>query len=604
MQDESRNTIIFLACALVLFFAYQVFVMGPAEKRRAAEQAHAKAVAAATQAAPPGAVAAGQPVQVPAAVTRAAALAATPRVSISTPSLKGSVALRGGRIDDLFLVQYRETTAKTSPPVELLRPEGAPHAWFADFGWAGANVPGLPNGSTVWAQSAGDTLSPGRPVTLTYNNGQGLVFTRQIAVDDKFMFTVTDTVVNATAAPIVLAPYGSIQRQGLPPVSANSSIVHEGAVGALGTDKATLKLIKYKDWAKNGGGPEIPSKGGWDGITDKYWLAALIPSQAEAVTAQFRDTKTPSGEDIFDANFVGQPRTIAPGAQSSEVTHFFAGAKVVPQLKAYRDQFGIPRFDDAVDWGHLYFLTKPIFELLLWLFGKVTSMGIAILILTVIVRAVFFPLANKSFESVTKMKKVQPQIEELRKRYKDDPAKQQQELMALYSREKINPLTGCLPILFQIPVFYSLYKVLTVTIEMRQAPFLGLSDLSARDPTTIWNLFGLIPWDPAHTPMIGSILDGTLHLGILPLIYGVTMWLTTSMSPPAQDPTQQRIFQLMPLIFTFIMAPFAVGLLIYWSWTNILSIMQQYVIMRRFGVDNAIDKIARKLTGRPAPRAG
>jgi YidC/Oxa1 family membrane protein insertase len=592
-EDSSRNTIIFLVCALGLFIVYQMFVLEPAQKRRQAELAAARPAATAQQLQRPGA-----PVlNVPPAVTRAAALAASPRVPIVTPALKGSISLKGARIDDLFLTQYRETVDRNSPPVELLRPEGAPHAWFAEMGWTGANVPGLPNSDTLWTLAQGSTLSPGQPVVLTYTNGQGLTFNRRIEVDDRFMFTITDTVANNSAAPVTLAPYGSIQRQGMPEASAGSQVVHEGAVGALGEDKPTLKLIKYKKWAKDGSTGAIPSKGGWVGTTDKYWLTALIPNQGEAIQGQFRVTKA-NGLDIFDANFVDAARAVGPGQQVTETTHFFAGAKTVPVLQAYQAKLGIPRFDSAVDWGMFWFLTRPIFTFLQYIYSHVGSFGVAILVLTVAVRLLFFPIANKQYESMTKMKKVQPQMEELRKRYKDDPAKQQQEIMALYQREKVNPVAGCLPLLLQIPVFFALYKVLSVTIEMRHAPFLWIRDLSARDPTTIWNLFGAVPWNPAHAPLIGGLLDTSLHIGILPLIYGVSMWLSTAMNPPAPDPTQQRIFQLMPLIFTFIMAPFAVGLLIYWTWTNILSILQQYVIMRRFKVDNPIDRIVSRLTGR------
>ncbi|MDB5476186.1 MAG: preprotein translocase subunit [Phenylobacterium sp.] len=601
MQDESRNTIIFVVCALALFLLYNFFVLEPASKRRQAETAHAAAVAQ-LQSPAAAAVAGGVPVAPP-VITRQAALAASPRVPVDTPSLKGSVALRGGRIDDLYLKQYRETVDKNSPPVELLRPEGVAHAWFADLGWTGANVAGLPAYNTVWTLAQGSTLTPGQPIVLTYDNGQGLTFTRKIEVDDKFMFTVTDTVANSGAAPVTLVPYGSIQRQGLPDHPANSQIVHEGAVGALGLDKPILQLIDYKKWSKDGGA-ELDSKGGWLGITDKYWLAAVAPAQTERVHGRF-DHRKEGGLDLFAADYTGQPRVVAPGGQSSNVTHVFAGAKTVPVLRAYEQKLGIPRFDDAVDWGRYFFwLTRPIFSLLMYIYQHVGTFGIAILVLTVVVRGVFFPLANKSYESMSKMKKVQPLVEEMRKKYKDDPAKQQQEMLALYSREKVNPLAGCLPILLQIPVFYSLYKVLTVTIEMRHAPFLGwIQDLSARDPTTVWNLFGLIPWNPAHLPMIGGILDTSLHIGVMPLIYGLTMWLSTSMNPPAPDPAQQKIFQLMPIIFTFIMAPFAVGLLIYWTWSNVLTTLQQYVIMRRFKVDNPIDRIINRLTGRAGSHA-
>jgi YidC/Oxa1 family membrane protein insertase len=414
-----------------------------------------------------------------------------------------------------MLMQYRQTVDSSSPPVELFRPEGADHAWFAEFGWTGANVPGLPTADTVWAQTDGSVLAPGQPVTLSYDNGRGLIFTRKISVDDRFMFTVLDTVANHGTAPITLAPYGSVQRQGLPDDLGHNTIVHEGAVGWLGE---RLRLIKYHNWLKDDAPEAFPSTGGWAGVTDKYWLAALIPTQTEQIHSQFRVTKA-GAVNVFEANYVGQPRAVPAGGQVTETMRLFAGAKTVPVLHDYQEHLGVPRFDSAVDWGNFWFLTRPIFIFLEFIYRHVGNFGVAILLLTVAVRLLFFPLANKQYESMTMMKKVQPQMEELRKKYKDDPAKQQQELMALYQREKINPLAGCMPILFQIPVFFSLYKVLTVTIEMRHAAFIGwIQDLSARDPTTIWNLFGLIPWDPATAPLIGSLLNTSLHLGVLPML--------------------------------------------------------------------------------------
>ena len=605
MQDQSnRNTIIFLVCAALMFLLYNQFVLEPAAKRRQADVAAQAASHPAPAASVGAAVGAPGTLAVPAvpvapAVTRAAALAASPRVPVMTPALKGSISLRGARLDDLFLTQYRQTTNKASPPVELLRPEGAPFAWFVDYGWVGQNVPGLPTPATLWTLAQGATLAPGQPVTLTYANGQGLTFTRKVEVDDHYLFTLTDTVANTGAAAVTLAPYGSVQRQGVPHDIGQSGIVHEGATGYL---DGRVRRFKYKDLSKKGAPPQaFNSTAAWTGITDKYWLAALIPNPAEPIHAIYRDAKD-SGVDVYEANYTGAGRMIAPGAQVSVTQHLFAGAKTVPLLTAYQTKLGVAHLDDAVDWGMFWFLTRPLFAFLDFIFRHVGSFGIAILLLTICVRVAFFPIANKQYESMTKMKKVQPLMEEVKKRFKDDPAKQQQEVMALYQREKVNPLAGCLPILLQIPVFYSLYKVLTVTIEMRHAPFMGwIDDLSARDPTTIWNLFGLIPWNPASLPLAGTILDTTLHLGILPLAYGVTMWLTTSMSPPAPDPAQQRIFQLMPLFFMFIMAPFAVGLLIYWTWSNVLTTLQQYVMMRRFGVDNPIDRIIARLTGKASP---
>jgi YidC/Oxa1 family membrane protein insertase len=597
MQDNNnRNTIIFVVSAVLILILYQVFVLDPSAKKRNAELERQKATAAATEVQQTGKIPAGAPAG-SIVVTRAEAAAASPRVPIDTKALSGSVSLRGARIDDLYLNQYRETVDDDSPPVELLRPEGARHAFFAEFGWTGSNLPGLPTADTLWTVVEGSRLAPGQPLVLQTANGQGLTFTRKIEVDDKFMFTVTDTVANTSGAPVTLAPYASVQRQGVPADLGRSQIVHEGAVGWLDNE---LRLLKYNKWLKDGG-ERHSSVGGWAGVTDKYWLTAIIPQQTDKIDSQFRVTPVAGGLDIYEAVYVGQPRVISPGRQVSEVTHLFAGAKTQPVLKDYEESLGIPHFDQAVDWGNFWFFTRPIFQFLEFIYRHVGNVGVAILMLTVVIKLIFFPLANKSYESITKMKKVQPQMEELRAKYKDDPAKQQQELMALYQREKINPLTGCLPMVIQIPVFYALYKVLSVTIEMRHAPFVGwIQDLSSRDPLTIWNLFGLIPWNPATAPLIGNLLDGGLHLGPLVILYGITMWLSMAMNPPATDPVQQKIFQFMPLIFTFIMAPFAAGLLIYWSWNNVLSILQQYVIMHRFKVDNPIDRLFGRFTGRKA----
>jgi YidC/Oxa1 family membrane protein insertase len=590
MRDENtRNTIIFFVCAAILLVVYQFFVVAPQAKKQQAElarQHQTEATIAARQAAP----------QLPVAVTRDAAVTASPRIAIDTPALKGSLRLAGARIDDLFLKDYRETLDKGSPPVELLRPEGVKNAWFAETGWVGANVPGLPGAQTPWTLTSGSTLAPGRPITLSYANGAGLVFTRTIAVDDRFMFTVTDTVANTSAQAVTLAPYGSVQRQGLPEGLGKSGVVHEGGMGWLA---GARQPVKYKKWEKDGTQPAKTSNGGWIGITDRYWLAGLVPDQAQQITGQYRLTKA-GGLDIYDANFVGQARTIPAGQQITATTHIFAGAKSVPLLRDYQKTLHVEHLDEAVDWGVLWFITRPLSDFLHWLYGKVGNLGLAILMLTVVVRVVFFPLANRSYESMTKMRKVQPAMEALRAKYKDDPAKQQQELMALYQREKVNPLAGCLPMFLQIPVFFSLFKVLQISLDMRHAPFVGwIRDLSAPDPTTIWNLFGLIPWDPSSLPLAGGLLATSLHIGVLPILYGITTWLTTSMSPPAPDPTQQRVFQLIPILFTFVMAQFAVGLLVYYTWSNLLTTIQQYVIMRRFKVDNPIDRIVGRLTGKP-----
>ena len=595
-KENSRNTILFVVLAMGMLLLYQVFVMGPAQKRQEVAAAAARAQAAATALNPlaPGAFGSSP------FVSREQAMAASPRSGIDTPALSGSVALKGARIDDLYLKLYPETLAKGSPPVELFRPEGAQQAYFADFGWAGRAA--SPTTTTLWKQTAGDRLTPGHPITLSWDNGQGLTFNRSFAVDAQYMFTVTDTVINRGGAAVQLAPYASVQRQGMPVLS-QTAIIHEGGIGS---ESGQLKLWPFKKWKEKGLDTQTTT-GGWLGLTDKYWLAAVIPDQSKPVTGSFRVSAV-NGVDVYEANYVGGPANLGPGQQASVTHHLFAGAKKVSILKEYQTALNLPRFDDAVDWGHLWFLTKPVFMLLAFFASHVANFGIAILLLTVAIKAVMFPLANKQFASMSEMKKLQPKMEELKKKYKDDPAKQQQETMELYKREKINPMAGCLPVLVTIPVFYSLYKVLFVTIEMRHAPFFGwIKDLSAPDPTTFINLFGLLPFDPASLPGIGSFFTGVgfAHIGVWPILYGATMWLTTAMSPaPSADPTQKMIFKLFPIIFTFTMAHFPVGLVIYYSWSNILTVLQQYVIMHRHKAENPIDDFINRLKGRNAPAKG
>jgi YidC/Oxa1 family membrane protein insertase len=591
MNSDNRNLISFAILSALLIFAYQTFILGPQQKHARALHAHAEAAQTIT---PAGVVTPR--------LDRVAALAQSPRIVIDTPALTGSIALEGARLDDLFLKAYHVDVTKTSPLVELLRPEGMAFAYFTEQGWVGANLPDLPTKQTLWTQTAGGVLSPGRPVVLTYRAPDGLLFTRTISVDAKAMFTVVDTVDNTGSAPVSVAPYVSIQRQGLPPGLGKSSIVHEGSVGALGVGKYDLDQVTYKKWKKKGD-VQWQSRGGWLGITDKYWMTAFIPDQHERIDAQVREvTDRATGIDVYEATYSGQARAIAPGTHITEVSHLFAGAKVVPTLNAYKTFLGIPRFDDAVDWGILWFLTKPIFSVLEFFYQHVGNFGVAILMLTVVIRLITFPLANKGFEMGVKMKKIQPELQVLQKKNKDDPQQQQKDMMALYQREKVNPITGCIPALLPIPVFYSLTKLFTVTIEMRHAPFFGwIHDLSARDPTTILNLFGLIPWDPALTPVIGGVLGGLLHIGVWPLLYGLTMLVSTSMSPQqGTDPTQQMIFRFMPIMFTFILAQYAVGLLIYWTWSSVITIAQQYVMMRRFKVENPIDNFIARFSSAKA----
>jgi len=588
MQNEnSRNTLIFFVCAALIMGAYYFAVMKPqADQQREARIAAAEMTQEAGGQLADAAATAG----VGAFVTdRAAALDTAGRVAIETGTVKGSLSLLGSRIDDLFLTKYKETLGG-SEPVELFRPQGMEDSYFAQFGWRGENVTGgVPGPNTVWTLSKGDKLTPTTPVELTWNNGNGLTFTREISVDEQYLFTVKDTVANLSDAAITIAPYGRVERQGLPDGLGKQMILHEGVIGTFGEGKSySTEQIKYKDMVKKARVDET-STGGWMGITDKYWMAALIPAQTDKIDARF-SVRNVQDVEVHEANMLGAAITINPGKQIEETQRLFAGAKRYEVLKSYEDTLALPRFIYAIDWGMFWFLTRPIFLVVEFFYGLLGNFGLAILALTVAVKLILFPLANKSYASMSKMRMLQPKMEELKKKYGKDPQKQQQEMMALYQREKINPLAGCLPLLVQIPVFYALYKVLFVTIEMRHAPFYGwIKDLSGRDPTTIWNLFGAIPYDPATIPLLGGLLGGPLHLGVLPIVYGLTMWLQMSMNPPAQDPVQRQIFALMPLVFTFIMAPFAAGLLIYWAWNNVLSIVQQYVIMHKFKAENPID---------------
>lgn len=598
-HDNSRNTILFVVIAGIMLLAYSFFVMEPqAAKRRAAQEAAAEQ---GTSLAPVGGTGSA-----PAAFIsdRRTALAqdSIPRVPIQTPTLTGSLSLKGARIDDLFLTRYRETLEEGSPPVELFRPQGMEHAYQALFGWNGTNVTGgVPGANTVWRLTEGAILTPTTPVTLTWDNGAGLRFTRRISLDDQYLFTVTDTVANFSAQPITIAPFGRVERQGVPPGLGKNQILHEGAIGTFGEpgDYSTEQL-KYGAWLKK---PvqTFETTGGWMGITDKYWMAALVPNQTERLDAEFR-VRDVNGLMVHEVNLQGQARTIAPGRQVTETQRLFAGAKRNQILSGYETALDLPRFVYAIDWGFLFFLTRPIFLLIELFYGWFGNFGLAILGLTLTVRLFMFPLANKSYESMSKMRVLAPKMEEIKKKYPDDPPKQQQELMALYQKEKINPLAGCLPLLLQIPVFYAVYKMLSVTIEMRHQPFFGwLQDLSAPDPTNILNLFGLIPWDPGSTPLIGGFLASgtsggfTLGLSVLAIVYGLTMWLQMAMSPPAPDPMQRKIFAFMPVIFTFIMAGFPAGLLIYWGWSNILTIFQQYVIMHRLKAENPIDTFIERM---------
>ena len=520
--------------------------------------------------------------QTPTAPVQAAQAAATtvpkevPRLPIAAHRLRGSISLLGARLDDLVLTDYRETLAPNSPDVRLLEPRSDEHPYYIQYGWSAA--PGeqvkLPDNDTVWTGSGG-TLSAGHPVTLTWDNGAGLTFQLTFSVDDDYMFTVQQSVRNATGAPVKLFPWSRIRRDYTPQV-AGYYILFEGLLGVVDgrLQETTYANAKSEGEKRNGIAYDATATGGWAGITDKYWLTALVPDQSLASTVNFRHI-TEDG-DRYQVDYVSrEPKTIAPHDEASVTSRLFAGAKIVRLLDRYQAEDHIPNFDKAVDFGWFYFLTKPIFYCLDWLYGLLGNFGLAILAFTLFVKLLFFPLANYSYRSMSKMKLLAPKMQALRERFKDEPQRMQQEMMAMYRTEKVNPASGCLPMVVQIPVFFSLYKVIFVTIEMRQAPFYGwIHDLSAVDPTNIFNLFGLIPFNPAT-------ISPWFHLGLWPLIMGCTMFLQQRLNPPPPDPVQARLFQFMPIIFTFMLASFPAGLVIYWSWNNLLSIGQQWLIMRR-----------------------
>ncbi|HAH11453.1 MAG TPA: membrane protein insertase YidC [Alphaproteobacteria bacterium] len=495
-----------------------------------------------------------------------------------TPSIDGSIALTGARIDNLMLKKYRETVDKKSPEITLLTPKGAELSYFAEFGWTGAVGTPLPGPATPWTLQGAAKLAPGSPITLSWDNGQGLRFTRIIAVDEHYMFTIADTVENSGTAAVSIYPYAIVQRQGLPKDHVPNWILHEGVIGVF---EGSTKLLTYAEVADEQE-VKVEGNGGWLGITDKYWLTALIPTQQEKIQGRFAAIPGTAATQ-YQADYLLSARTIAPGGKASVEHRFFAGAKERSRIQAYEEAFNIPRFHNAIDWGWFWFLTQPM----AWMLEKLNlffgNFGLAILALTVIVKALFFPLANRSYEAMSKLKKVQPELQQLQTTYKDDRLKLQTEMMALYRREKINPVMGCLPILFQIPVFFSLYKVLFVTIEMRHAPFYGwIQDLAAPDFTSIFNLFGLLPFSVPAWLSFGFI-HIPLHIGVFAILMGVTMWIQTKMNPPAQDPMQQQVLNWMPWIFMVMLTTFPAGLMIYWVWNNILSIAQQYVIMRKNG---------------------
>lgn len=504
-------------------------------------------------------------------LSRASALKKAPRVEIDTPRLRGSISLAGARMDDLTLKDYQVSLDKKSEQIDLLQPIHSDKPYYAEFGWLGQGLK-LPGRDTVWKPS-GSTLTPDTPITLSWDNGAGLIFEQHYKIDENFMISVTQRVRNTGTAEVSVAPYGLISRTSRPNIL-GFYILHEGPLGVF--DK-TLKEVDYDDLVDEGiVQPPLRQEttGGWIGFTDKYWLVALIPDKGSRLRTSFNAGKR-GVEPVFQTDYLGDATAIPAGGSIERTDHIFAGAKQVQLLDSYAETMGVEAFDKAVDWGWFYFLTKPIFYMLHWFFLQFGNFGLAILALTVVIKLAFFPLANKSYRSMSRMKVLQPKMMELKERYGDDKQRLNQAMMDLYKKEKVNPASGCLPMLVQIPVFFALYKVLFVTIEMRHAPFFGwIDDLSAPDPLTILNGFGLFQWD---IPEIFSIIN----IGLWPIIMGATMFLQQRLNPTPADPVQAKIFLFMPLIFTFILAPFPAGLVVYWAWNNILSITQQWIIMKK-----------------------
>lgn len=579
IDEQTRNLLLAALLSFLLIGLWTVFVapptVPPAEDTPIAEGGD-----------PAVTITPGDEVQAPAAPLASVPASpdpvlSVPRVEIDTPALFGSISLRGGRIDDLLLSGYRETVDPDSDPVRLLSPASrGGGGYYVVHGWVdhGGGV-ATPTPTTSWSAAPGAYLSPRRPLVLTWDNGAGVEYERVLSVDEEYLFTVTQRVRNRTGSTLRLAPYGIVARHGEPD-TIGFYILHEGALGIFDGQLQELDYDDIEDLdfvASEGGAAERwdVTGNGWLGFTDKYWMTALVPAAGQRFTGVFK-SRGQGLSPVYQADMRLPALEIPPGGETSAVSYVFSGAKEVATIRGYQERLGIDRFEDAVDWGWFFYLTKPIFRLLAGIQSYVGNMGFSIILLTVLVKAVLFPLAYKSYTSLARMKKLQPEMEKIKERVGDDRAKLQQEMMALYRKEKVNPAAGCLPILLQIPIFFSLYKVLFVTIEMRHAPFVGwVRDLAAPDPTSMFNLFGLIPWTPPDF----------LGIGFWPLMMGVTMWLQMKLNPAPTDPIQQKIFTWMPVLFTFLLGRFPAGLVIYWTANNILTLIQQYSIMRSQGVE-------------------
>jgi YidC/Oxa1 family membrane protein insertase len=581
MTPENRNLILAVALSMAVLFGWQVMVIQPEIEKEQAQQAQL-----AEQQPEENSLRSTKDVGTPMVAANRSAQA-TPdvglqnnistdiaeRITIDAPLVQGSFSLQGARIDDIVLTGYRETLDTASENISFLQKVSSKSPFFAEFGWASSDASQpMPNAQTIWEANS-DILSPSSPVNLRWDNGKGLIFTRKISINDDYLITYDDSVASSLDSAITMYPYGLVRRQDTPSMS-GLYILHEGPLGVF---DETLDEQDYSDLkdAPIGGVKIEPSEpGGWIGITDKYWLAALLPSQQDKFTYSFQSL--PGKTDRYQVDYIDNSgQILSAGGAISTQGRLFAGAKKVVLLDHYKDELGIPNFDLAIDFGWFYFLTKPFFYAINWLFQLFGNFGVATLAFTVVVKLAFFPLANKSYRSMAKMRILTPKLQSLRERFGDDRMKLNQEMMALYKAEKVNPAAGCLPVLLQIPVFFALYKVLFVTIEMRHAPFFGwIADLSAPDPTSIFNVFGLLPYSVDFLPPF-------LQLGLWPIFMGVSMFLQMRLNPAPPDPIQAKIFQWMPVFFTFLLATFPAGLVIYWTWNNLLSMAQQWYIMKQ-----------------------
>lgn len=580
-MEDNRNFMIAIGLTMAILLGYTYFYDTPLQEARqeVVEQAREQQIAEAKERGeelPDFSTSdkvAGIPGQNPMggmtiALDREEVLSNRAKITIESPHVHGSIALKGARLDDLTLSDYKETLDADSKDVALLSPEGTANSYFVDFSW-GINGAAGPDKDSVWTADS-DVLEAGDDVTLTWDNGAGLLFSRTIALDANYMFTITQKVTNNTDDVVNVAQYGRIVRQGRPAGQA-LYILHEGPMWSLDEGIEEFSYGSLEDMGKTEKNTATSTDGGWVGITDKFWLTALIPDPKSDFNVEVYRRGDETSEKFY-ANYFHSWTALQAGASYEEKSRLFAGAKKVSLLDNYTDVENIKMLNYAIDWGMFHFLTKPMFYLLDILYAFAGNFGVAILLLTAIVKLALFPVANKGYKSMNKMKVLQPKMKALKEKYGDDKTKMQKATMELYKKEKVNPVSGCLPMFLQFPVFFALYKVLYVTIDMRHAPFFGwIKDLSGPDTMLVTNLFGLIPWEPT----------GFLALGILPILMGFTMWLQMQMQPASGDPMQRKIMLFMPIVFTFMLSQFSVGLVIYWTFSNILGILQQWVLMRR-----------------------